>query len=943
MAVVDDLLPSKDNPRIMSDEQAELDSDGLLTSIKALGVIQPVQVRNHPTEKGKKEILAGERRWRCSRVAGHETILSLDYGEMAEDEAFRITCIENAHRRDLRPLEQGRAAAIALGRCGGDVKAAAALLGQTPRWIAMGAKIHEGLVETWRKGLMAESELRHWTAGHVALIARFPACVQEDLYKSILCWWQAEKISIEDLANLTADALRVLAAAPFDTAGCADCDKRSGRQHLLWSDDEGEATGKNERCLDAACWRKKETEHYQAAFADKAREYKGLVAVDLGKGGDYQREQELKRIYGDHLVEMTHHGAARYEVVKAETKGAVPALVVAGTGKGSIRYIKRVKAAASTPPGKSKADTQAEKGRQRLLLAVRDRIKREIEAISIEELLASQRYMAGMIFCSVFFGGSAVEMRGEERAELFRGMRDAGEDVLSYLYGRMWGQTEEALFEGMLCDWQVTGCGAEGEENLQYIAEAFGWSYSGLLSEVTAALAQQDRIAEKTEVVKLGLSKSLKASCELRIVEDGGKLFAGLHIEIPKAKMDVPVTLDGENYESRVLAVKAMAEAAAKWLSEQKAKKVCPAALYKIVAGEISEVVGACELELVYGCTGPASQDAGHEPPATVHASKPSGVIDGPEQIRVPMETAWHAAITIKIAQVEGLWYVGWDAHVPGAGDAQSCSTANMGCTFRNDALSHAHAWLAVWLDGKPGRKGYKHHAAILEAVRGAIRDAMDDKSGKAACSADPETCGVGCVPCTGTLDRGSGPLLNTAKTIASGRITSGVEPRLRRGDDDRTGPPSVDSPRGLAVAFPNSYKASCEICIQRVAGQWRGGFDVKAMSGGFRHPVGSPGDKSYATKGECLCSMQEQIRTWLMEAAGDYCQMKSRAVRIAARIEGAVQDELAKRTCRVCGCTEDNCQGCIERTGAPCTWIEADLCSACVQPGAETQKGFER
>lgn len=33
---------------------------------------------------------------------------------------------------------------------------------------------------------------------------------------------------------------------------------------------------------------------------------------------------------------------------------------------------------------------------------------------------------------------------------------------------------------------------------------------------------------------------------------------------------------------------------------------------------------------------------------------------------------------------------------------------------------------------------------------------------------------------------------------------------------------------------------------------------------------------------------------------------------------------------CRVCGCTEDDCSGCIERTGMPCYWVEEDLCSAC-------------
>lgn len=35
-------------------------------------------------------------------------------------------------------------------------------------------------------------------------------------------------------------------------------------------------------------------------------------------------------------------------------------------------------------------------------------------------------------------------------------------------------------------------------------------------------------------------------------------------------------------------------------------------------------------------------------------------------------------------------------------------------------------------------------------------------------------------------------------------------------------------------------------------------------------------------------------------------------------------------RRCRVCGCTDDNCTQCIQRTGHPCHWIASDLCSAC-------------
>lgn len=47
-----------------------------------------------------------------------------------------------------------------------------------------------------------------------------------------------------------------------------------------------------------------------------------------------------------------------------------------------------------------------------------------------------------------------------------------------------------------------------------------------------------------------------------------------------------------------------------------------------------------------------------------------------------------------------------------------------------------------------------------------------------------------------------------------------------------------------------------------------------------------------------------------------------------------------AVRTCRKCGCTDRNCRQCIERTGEPCHWVEADLCSACVEVPALFSEG---
>lgn len=48
------------------------------------------------------------------------------------------------------------------------------------------------------------------------------------------------------------------------------------------------------------------------------------------------------------------------------------------------------------------------------------------------------------------------------------------------------------------------------------------------------------------------------------------------------------------------------------------------------------------------------------------------------------------------------------------------------------------------------------------------------------------------------------------------------------------------------------------------------------------------------------------------------------------AAAEPESEDPDLERRCRVCGCTDDDCRQCVEKTGEPCRWVEADLCSAC-------------
>ena len=41
-------------------------------------------------------------------------------------------------------------------------------------------------------------------------------------------------------------------------------------------------------------------------------------------------------------------------------------------------------------------------------------------------------------------------------------------------------------------------------------------------------------------------------------------------------------------------------------------------------------------------------------------------------------------------------------------------------------------------------------------------------------------------------------------------------------------------------------------------------------------------------------------------------------------------QNRMNSKECRVCGCSDCNCNQCFEKNGEPCYWIEEDLCSAC-------------
>jgi ParB family chromosome partitioning protein len=97
---VDKLQPGKYQPRTHMD-QASLES--LADSIRAQGIMQPIVVRL--VNDGKYEIIAGERRWRASQIAGLNEVPVI-IKEIADDVALAMALIENIQRENLNPIEE---------------------------------------------------------------------------------------------------------------------------------------------------------------------------------------------------------------------------------------------------------------------------------------------------------------------------------------------------------------------------------------------------------------------------------------------------------------------------------------------------------------------------------------------------------------------------------------------------------------------------------------------------------------------------------------------------------------------------------------------------------------------------------------------------------------------------------------------------------------------
>ena len=97
---ITDIIPNQNQPRHQFDEDALRE---LSDSIAQHGVLQPLLVR--PMTDGTYQLVAGERRWRASRMAGLAEV-PVVIREMTDQESATLALIENLQREDLNPMEE---------------------------------------------------------------------------------------------------------------------------------------------------------------------------------------------------------------------------------------------------------------------------------------------------------------------------------------------------------------------------------------------------------------------------------------------------------------------------------------------------------------------------------------------------------------------------------------------------------------------------------------------------------------------------------------------------------------------------------------------------------------------------------------------------------------------------------------------------------------------
>lgn len=477
---VDSIFPSKDNARKFDPKSQ--DFQDLVISVRAGGVRIPIHVWPHPTKKAVFEIRAGERRWRACKSVGCKTIPAIIHNGITKQVAMMLTYTENKFQEPLKPLEEITEIATCMKEFKYDAKLIGDLLGQTEQWVRLRANIHKNLFQGFRQ--LFANVYHNWTIGHLTRIARLPANIQKLLLNEIKSkHWQWRNISVSDLDRRLSDALQLLNKAVWNlddealypkAGSCSKCSMRSGSEPLLWFEAgaANEQNLKKDRCLDLMCWKQKTKLYLQQRAKQLSEIHDGLAYISK----DYLSQDDKKeltdtfgRVLGMDDVQKSTKGS----------KGAMPALIVQGTGTGDIIYVKQREFARAgvtgtgtkfkgqvTPLKERRANLKNKRWAQVLL-----DLREKVEAAGIENVVYKDKITSVMALVAVYGNDSTCQHGQKEVKRLIEQKRKIAPDANSEALVELWSSFKPTLDKLLTYNGPVTQTNNYLIDNAKWIAQ----------------------------------------------------------------------------------------------------------------------------------------------------------------------------------------------------------------------------------------------------------------------------------------------------------------------------------------------------------------------------------------------------------------------------------------------------------------------------------------
>ena len=195
---INDIEPNRDQPRKDFDEQSISE---LADSIARHGLIQPIVVK--PNANGRYSIIAGERRWRASRIAGLNEVPVI-IKDADEQTLMELALIENLQREDLNAVEEALGYRSLIDGYGLTQEEVAKRMGKSRSAVTNALRLlalNSTELEALRRGSI--------TAGHARALL---SCDDENTRSKMLLA-AADGASVRDLERMAAAAKKAKAAA----------------------------------------------------------------------------------------------------------------------------------------------------------------------------------------------------------------------------------------------------------------------------------------------------------------------------------------------------------------------------------------------------------------------------------------------------------------------------------------------------------------------------------------------------------------------------------------------------------------------------------------------------------------------------------------------------------------------------------------------------------